>query len=112
MKAAWSVLGEDHDRFTKLMDGAGLSIDELLYWDDNGNLPATVNPKQFEQFFRKLTALDYSKVDAATDIMRRACQDRVRHRPSSRMRRCPECVAYTWQRVDAAAHPALPPLTC
>ena len=69
VKAAWSVLGEDHDRFTKLMDGAGLSIDEVLYWDDNGKPPATVDPKQFEEFFRKLTALDYSKVDAATDTI-------------------------------------------
>lgn len=69
VKAAWGVLGEDYDRFTELMNGANLSIDELLYWDDNGKLPATVDRKQFKRFLRKLTSLDYSKVGEATDTI-------------------------------------------
>jgi len=69
VKAAWGVMGDDYDRFTELMDDAGLSINELLYWDDNGKLPASVDQKQFAQFFRKVRALDYTKVAEATDTI-------------------------------------------
>ncbi len=65
VKAAWVVLGDEYDRFAELMDDADLSIDELLYWDDNGKLPANVQQKQFAQFFRKLMALDHTKVAKA-----------------------------------------------
>jgi hypothetical protein len=49
------------------MDGAGLSIKELLYWDDNGKPPASVDRQQFKQFLREYMALDDSKATEAID---------------------------------------------
>ncbi len=53
VKAAWGDHGEMYDEFTDIMDDADLSIDELLYWDDNGKLPAGVDQKQFDPFFAR-----------------------------------------------------------
>ena len=69
VKAAWGVLRDDLDGYTGAMDKAGISAEELLYMDNNGKLPASVDPKQFAQCIRGLDALDRSKIDQATDTI-------------------------------------------
>jgi hypothetical protein len=69
VKAAWGVLGDDFVGYAAAMEEAGISVDELLYMDDNGKLPPSVDRKHFAQFVRGLDALDRSKIDKATDTI-------------------------------------------
>jgi hypothetical protein len=51
------------------MDGAGISADELLHFDNEGKLPASVDRKKFAQFLRGLEVLDRSEIDKATETI-------------------------------------------
>ena len=67
VKADWDVLRDDFDGYTRVIDEAGISFDELLYVDNHGRLPASVDREQFAQLIRGLKRLDRSQVDQATD---------------------------------------------